>query len=180
MSDTNLNDIIENCIDHIYDCGAMYTELRSYIEAVANTAYALGFNDGKKHDSVGRKTDDTMDDLQSRGMKAVSTFLVRKGYEIITDDYDAFNEVDIVAYNPDNNSYHYVKVVVRDIGESSEEPPIDRKAAEADAIHYMSLHPDMFSDDADATAIVFDICTIMRAVGNKAMLRYHENVLDVL
>ena len=178
MSNTTLNDIIENCMDDIYECGSLHDSLRHYIETMANAAYALGYSDGAKHDTTSNKNVVDIDDIQIRGIKATSSFLKRKGYQIITDDYDGFNEINIVAYDFDDSSFHYVKVVVRDIGESFVEPSIDREAAEADAIHYMNLHPEIYEVYGSTSApVVFDICTIMRTSDSKAMLRYHENAL---
>ena len=179
MANTNLNDIITNGLSDIYDCGKMYNMLEKYITDIANAAYALGFQDGSHTDAnVARNVSREDVSLHSKGVEATIKHLERKDFEIIDYNYEAFNLIDIVAYDTLNDSFHFVVVDVREENSSFEESKIDRATAEVDSIHYLSAHPELMEEYGVDVKVVFDVCTIIKTSDGKALLRYHIDALD--
>ena len=179
MANTNLNDIITNGLADIYDCGKMYDMLEKYITDIANAAYALGLQDGAHTDTNVTHNASREDvSLHNRGVEATIKHLERKDFKIIDYNYEAFNLIDIVAYDTLDDSLHFVVVDVRDGDSSFEESKIDRMIAETDSIHYLSAHPELVEEYGANIKLIFDICTIIKTSDDKAILRYHINVLN--
>lgn len=172
-----INSFVDNHVDDFYNDGYRYDDFWNFIHDVAAEAYQLGYNDGKS--KVGSKPivrpnrHECDKKLFEKGIAASIKSLKAKGYEIISYDYSEFNVIDIVARNTADESIHFIAVSVQHTL-TDDDFAVDRLEAEADAMHFMNLYPDIFGDDTGN--ISFDAIVITTTDYDKALLRHHTDI----
>lgn len=173
-----INNLIDNHVDDFYNDGYRYDDFWNFIHDVATEAYQLGYSDGKsKIDSkptIKPNRYECDKKLFEKGIAASIKSLKNKGYEIISHDYSEFNVIDIVARNTEDGTIHFIAVDVQHTS-VNEDFTVDRLEAEADAVHFMNLYPDIFSGVGDVS---FDTITITMTGYDKALLCHHIGIFS--
>ena len=99
--------------------------------------------------------------MQERVKKAAKRFLIRKGYEILDDDYDSL----IVAL--DDDTVVFLDLIVGNRESGLKDTNMSRKEFESVVINWLATN-----DDQTDKAVRFDVLSFVIVSEDKAMLRH--------
>ena len=115
-----------------------------------------------------------MSELKNRAIQAANTFVTRRGYEVLDEEWGTPEEetrIDLVA--KDEDAIVFINVRARANGDSLPDENIDRKRMESNAARWLAEHPDAGSD----VTIRFDTISMLVIGEDRALLRHHINCL---
>ena len=99
--------------------------------------------------------------MQERVKKAAKQFLIRKGYEILDDNYDSL----IVAL--DDNTIVFLDLIISDTKSGFQDTNLSREKFESAAINWLTIN-----DNQADKAIRFDTICFIPMGEDKAILRH--------
>lgn len=115
-----------------------------------------------------------MQELKNRAIQAANTFVTRRGYEVLDEEWGTPEEetrIDLVA--KDEDTIVFINVKARANGDSLPDENIDRKRLETTAARWLAEHPDAGAD----MTIRFDAISMLVIGEDRALLRHHINCL---